>query len=70
MIKSKITSGFVIQNFNTETKEFVSQEFFAGECDFENENGGPTTAFEEYLPFDMVQPNKNKQNIHSPIANR
>lgn len=36
----KITTGFVVQEFDTETKQFISQEFIAGDdVEFENEIG-------------------------------
>ena len=64
---NKITTGFVIQTFDTETKEYVSQEFVAGDpVEYETLDGesvdavevGMQTAegLEPYLPFDMVQP--------------
>jgi hypothetical protein len=63
MIVEKITVGFVIQEFDTKTKKFVSQEFIAGDqVDYEDENGDPVKGLsleaivKEYLPFDMVQP--------------
>ena len=64
MIISKITAGFVIQNYDTETGKFMSQEFVAGdEVDYEDENGpidGDDDQYngimDAYLPFDMVQP--------------
>jgi len=62
MIVNKITTGFVIQKFDTETGEYLSQEFIAGDqVDYENEVGEPTDQSlmptpEPYLPFNMVQP--------------
>ena len=65
MIISKITPGYVVQKFNTETGQYFSQEFIAGsEVDYENELGDPVDSdvmveadgTEPYLPFDMVQP--------------
>ena len=64
MIVKKITTGFVVQTFDTETKKFLSQDFVAGdECDYENEDGDAVDSNllevndeEVYLPFDMVQP--------------
>lgn len=61
---NKITTGFVIQTFDTELKRFVEQKFVAGdECDYETESGEPVESEllevngeEVYLPFDMVQP--------------
>lgn len=59
MIVNKITTGFVIQKFDTETRQFVSQEFIAGdEVDVENEHGEPAESFDEYLPFEMKQPSE------------
>jgi hypothetical protein len=64
MLLNKITTGFVIQTFDTEKKKFVSQEFVAGDqVDIEDKNGDPVdpsllevdgkpTTF----PFDMTQP--------------
>jgi hypothetical protein len=41
MIIRKITPGFVIQKFDTETKEYVSQEFTAeNPVDYETEDRG------------------------------
>ena len=66
MIVKKITTGFVIQNYDTETEKFVSQEFIAsGDVNWEDEEGtnldpddfvvkGNGTL--PYLPFDMVPP--------------
>ncbi len=57
-IIKKITTGFVIQEYDTEKKEFVSQEFIAGEqVDFEDQWGDPVDGDEvPYLSFDMVPP--------------
>jgi hypothetical protein len=42
MIINKITTGYVIQQFDTEKQKFVSQEFVAGdEVDWETEVGQP-----------------------------
>jgi hypothetical protein len=58
MIVNKITTGFVIQKFDTETWQFIDQEFIAGDqVDVENEDGEPVEPFDEYLPFEMKQPN-------------
>ena len=66
MIVKKVTTGFVIQRYDTETETFVSQEFVAGDqVDWEDEDGksldpddfvvkGDGTL--PYLPFDMVPP--------------
>lgn len=56
----KITSGFVIQTFDTEKREFTEQEFIASDqVEWEDSMGetinSPTT---KYLPFEMKQPNE------------
>jgi len=64
MLVNKVTTGFVIQVFDTELKRFVSQEFVAGDdCQYEDGEGEPVSSEalevdgkETYLPFDMVQP--------------
>lgn len=62
MIVKKITSGFVVQIFDTEKNEFISQDFIAGDtCEYEDSKGSPVdeeTVKESYLPFFMVQPDK------------
>lgn len=71
----KITTGFVIQVFDTEKNAYVSQHFVAGDTvDYERANGdrlnlkqlgdagfGPYSEIEPYLQFDMVQPNTKRQ---------
>lgn len=57
MIIKKITTGFVIQEFDTDLQKFVSQKFVAGdECDYEDEDGTAVEPCNQYLPYDMVQP--------------
>jgi hypothetical protein len=57
MIVKKITVGFVIQTFDTETRKYTGQEFIAGDqVDYEDDMENPVTPFKEYLAFDMVQP--------------
>jgi len=64
MLVNKVTTGFVIQVFDTETGRFVSQEFVAGDdCQYEDKEGNVVDSEllkvegkEAYLPFDMVQP--------------
>ena len=57
MLLKKVTTGFVVQTFDTEKQKFVSQEFVAGDqCDYENEDG-----VEDYLPYDMVQPSDDSE---------
>lgn len=59
MIVNKITTGFVVQRLDTETRQFIAQEFIAGDqVDFENEYGEPVESFAEYLPFEMKQPSE------------
>lgn len=65
MVIQKITTGVVIQEFDTDTQQFVSQRFKAGD-EVIYEVGGDEvnqTDFEDrlvshggYLPFIMVQP--------------
>ena len=61
----KVTEGHVAQVFDTETGEFISQQFHAGDCvSYEDENGEAIDSGvfcdkdgkEAYLPFDMEQP--------------
>lgn len=66
MIINKITTGFVIQSFDTNTQKFTEQRFVAGdEVIWEKENGDSLNenevhwkkeVDEPYLPFDMIQP--------------
>jgi len=64
MLVKKITTGFVIQTFDTELGKFVNQDFIAGDgCDYEDENGETVDSDllevdgqEAYLPFNMQQP--------------
>ena len=64
MLVRKITQGFVVQVFDTAKKQFVSQEFVAGDqCEYEDERGEAVDSSvleaggqEAYLPFHMVQP--------------
>lgn len=66
MIVKKVTVGFVIQEFDTEKNQFVSQEFIAGDqVDWETEDGDKIDP-DDYvaqedgtipsLSFDMVPP--------------
>lgn len=71
MIIYKITTGFVIQTFDTDKSAYIEQVFVAGNpVDYEDVEGnhlsddlmrekgfGPHTE-EPYLPFEMVQPGK------------
>lgn len=63
MILKKITTGFVIQEFDTDKGTCVSQSFVAGDSEYETQDGEPINVsdFEEkvsqtYFPFNMVQP--------------
>jgi len=64
MLVKKITTGFVIQTFDTDKGRFVSQEFVAGEqVDYEDTDGEAVDSDllkvkgkDAYQPFDMVQP--------------
>lgn len=59
MLVKKICEGYVIQTFDTDTKQWVSQEFIAsGEVEYEDENEEPIDAFDDdtYLPYNMEQP--------------
>ena len=67
MIVNKVTTGFVIQEFDTETRQFTHQTFIAGdEVDYEDASGQPIEPFDEYLPFEMEQPlAQDAKEIHS-----
>jgi len=71
MLIEKITTGFVIQTFDTENQKFIIQSFVAGGSEYEIDgapltpdqelvagmvNFGPLAEVEAYLPFEMVQP--------------
>ena len=64
MLINKITTGFVIQTFDTEKGRFISQEFVAGDfVEYEKKDGEPcepslweVDGKEVSLPFDMQQP--------------
>jgi hypothetical protein len=59
MIIRKITTGFVVQTFDTEKNKWTDQEFIAGdECVYEDELGVPIDAPENmpYLRLRMEQP--------------
>jgi hypothetical protein len=63
MLINKVTTGFVVQVFDTEKRRFVSQDFVAGECAYEDRRGEPidpsllvVDGEEASLPFAMVQP--------------
>ena len=57
----KITSGFVFQEYCTESRQWISQEFVAGDdVQWEDENGEYIDSLQtSYLPFVMIQPQEN-----------
>jgi hypothetical protein len=60
MIVKKITTGFVIQTYDTKKEKFTAQEFIAGDEVAWEADGDPMVDGDEpdaYLNFDMVQPN-------------
>ena len=63
MLINKVTTGFVVQVFDTDKGRFVSQNFIAGECAYEDRRGKPVAPSlllvageDATLPFEMVQP--------------
>lgn len=58
MIIRKETTGVVFQYFDTETKQFIEQEFITGDevSYFDDATNQPVKPIKAYLPFDMVQP--------------
>jgi hypothetical protein len=57
----KVTHGFVTQVFDATTGQFTEQNFTAGDIDeYETLSGQPAEPFDDYLPFDMVQPTPNE----------
>jgi hypothetical protein len=59
----KLTIGYVIQVYDTDKPGFVSQEFVAGEVEWEDIIGNPISsddvpdeALNTYLDFNMEQP--------------
>jgi hypothetical protein len=68
MLLQKVTTGFVIQTFDTEKNRFIEQQFVAGDpVDYENSYGESldhnSPEYEQitkvYQPYDMVQPEEN-----------
>jgi hypothetical protein len=58
VVVNKIVNGLVIQQFDTETRRFIGQEFIADdEVTFEDEHGERVKPFDENLAFEMKQPN-------------
>jgi hypothetical protein len=73
MIITKTTVGFVVQTFDTEKKQFVRQEFIAGETvDWEDPAGNsikpPVKIAEPYLEFDMVQPHAKGEHVFNDVT--
>lgn len=59
----KITTGFVVQTYDTDLECCVNQEFVAGDqVDWEDEDGNTINADTSlpYQPFNMIQ------NLHYP----
>ena len=58
MLINKITIGFVVQRFDTDSKKCVDQVFIAGDTvDYEDIEGNLIEPIEDlYHPFDMIQP--------------
>ena len=62
-IVQKITTGFVIQDFDAETGKCVEQHFIAGDdCVWEDNESNPGSVIDEptnaeYFPYNMEQPN-------------
>jgi hypothetical protein len=67
MIIKKITDGFVVQLYDSETGKCAGQKFIAGdECDYRTVDGGRFDVDDcktelEYEPYEMVQPDTEKQ---------
>lgn len=58
MLINKITTGFVVQQYDTEQGRFISQEFVAGnEVEYECDGAPLEGDIDDYLAFEMVQPN-------------
>lgn len=71
MIIKKITTGFVVQTYDTKLKRFINQEFVAGDpVEHEDEKGNPVSnkaiMAMPYLPFDMKQPRAPKKARKTP----
>jgi hypothetical protein len=68
MIVNKIVLGFVSQEFDTETKSFISQTFIGSDdVSYENEDGDAILGrdlpdeFREHLVTNIKQPNDNAE---------
>ena len=70
---NKITDGYVIQQYDTNTDTWVSQEFISGDgVGYETEEGGVVDPAvmgtpEPYLPFNMTQPTVDVQSCQREI---
>ena len=56
---NKITTGYVIQEFDSDTGKCLNQTFIAGDSvDWEDDCGHPIDepAKSSYFPLDMIQP--------------
>lgn len=75
---NKITAGYVVQKYDEEKEEFISQEFQAGDMvDWEDEEGitlDPerdlylSDSDDAYLPFEMKQPLEIKEDFLDRIS--
>jgi hypothetical protein len=70
----KITTGFVTQRFDTDTGEWLDQEFTAGDqVDYEDVYGGDADEDElegSYLAFEMVQPDEHGSEKHPNLVRK
>ncbi len=68
----KITTGFVIQTYDTKTGRCVGQEFVAGDDVKYEDKHGESVDWEEnpdaYQPLDMVQPGRKAQHYNLLIV--
>ena len=72
MLINKVTTGFVIQVFDTKKGRFVSQSFTAGD-QYEDKDGEPVDSEalkEACLPFDMVQPKADSTAVVNRLATK
>ena len=76
MIVKKITTGFVVQDFDTELGKFIGQEFVAGDdCQYEDALGNPVDpqllevdGKEVYLLFTMTNENRTLEQIRIRVS--
>jgi len=69
MIINKITYGFVVQTFDSQTGKCLEQEFIAGDqVDFEDRNGQQVDDDEItdglHCPFEMKKPERMAEDNH------